>query len=159
MLSLRLATQQDENALIELCWEMERHYRGALTIPRAIAAKRIGDALWEMPRKSEALLAFWQDVPAGIALFHSTFPCVDLRPGFYMKDLFVCEAYRGRGIGRALLLELAGITRARGYERLQWSTHLDNEAAQKLYRSIGAELTQVFSCNLSGTALLKAAGS
>ncbi len=55
-----------------------------------------------------------------------------------MNDLFVAEAARGRGIGRALIEASAGVARERGAVYLEWATAPDNLAAQRLYDSTGA---------------------
>ena len=56
-----------------------------------------------------------------------------------MNDLYVDEACRGEGVGRALIEASAAIARERGAQRLEWSTRPDNETAQRLYDSTGAE--------------------
>lgn len=56
-----------------------------------------------------------------------------------MNDLFVVPAARSRGIGRALIDASATIARERGAPSLGWATAPDNERAQRLYDSTGAE--------------------
>lgn len=59
-----------------------------------------------------------------------------------MNDLFVSEAARGRGVGRALIEASAAVARERGASKLQWSTAPDNATAQRLYDSTGAERSE-----------------
>jgi ribosomal protein S18 acetylase RimI-like enzyme len=54
-----------------------------------------------------------------------------------VKRMFVDEGWRGRGVGRALLVALVAGARARGYSTLRLGTLHDMEAAQALYRSLG----------------------
>ena len=56
-----------------------------------------------------------------------------------MNDLYVGEAERGRGVGRALIDATAVIARERRADHVEWTTRPDNEAAQRLYDSTGAE--------------------
>jgi len=56
-----------------------------------------------------------------------------------MNDLYVVAEARGEGVGRALLEASAGVARERGAARLTWLTAQDNETAQHLYDSTGAE--------------------
>ena len=56
-----------------------------------------------------------------------------------MNDLFVDEAHRGQGIGRALIEACAAVARKRGANHLEWATTPDNKTAQHLYDSTGAE--------------------
>jgi ribosomal protein S18 acetylase RimI-like enzyme len=60
------------------------------------------------------------------------------RNGVYLEDLFVREAERRHGYGRALLKALAEVCVERGYRRLEWSVLDWNEPSIRFYRSIGA---------------------
>ena len=60
------------------------------------------------------------------------------RPGIYLEDLFVDEAVRGLGAGRALLQALAQEALARGCARIDWAVLDWNEPAMDFYRAVGA---------------------
>ncbi len=53
----------------------------------------------------------------------------------YLEDLFVAEAARGKGLGRALIDDLVRLARAQGWHRLYWHTDADNAQARALYDS------------------------
>ncbi len=55
----------------------------------------------------------------------------------YVQQLAVDEAERGRGLGRALLLEALHRLRDRGADRLSLTVYAANESALALYRSVG----------------------
>ena len=74
----------------------------------------------------------------GFALWFINFSTWLGKHGIYLEDLYVTPAMRGRGIGRALLRELAGIAVQRGYGRLEWWVLDWNSPAISFYRSIGA---------------------
>ena len=57
----------------------------------------------------------------------------------YLEDLYVDEALRGRGIGRALIDDLRTLARAKGWKRLYWHTGRDNARARALYDSYTPE--------------------
>ena len=59
-----------------------------------------------------------------------------------MNDLYVEEGQRGGGIGRALIETSAEVARERGAQVLEWTTKPDNERAQRLYDSFGAERSE-----------------
>lgn len=51
----------------------------------------------------------------------------------YLEDLFVTDAARGQGLGRALIDDLIALARAKGWARLYWHTGADNTRARALY--------------------------
>lgn len=55
-----------------------------------------------------------------------------------MNDLYVTEAARGKGAGRALIDAGVGLARESGASHLSWATAPDNHRAQALYDSTGA---------------------
>jgi GNAT superfamily N-acetyltransferase len=57
--------------------------------------------------------------------------------GIYLEDLYVRPEFRGKGIGKALLAELAAECVRRGYARLEWWV-LDWNPATKFYQALGA---------------------
>jgi GNAT superfamily N-acetyltransferase len=104
---------------------------------------------------AECVLAFGAaGVPAGFALFFPNYSTFLARPGLYLEDLFVKPEWRGRGIGKALLLHLARLANARGYGRMEWSVLDWNEPAIAFYESIGARRMREWQiCRLTGPAL------
>src|SRR5207248_10191541 len=58
---------------------------------------------------AHAVLAYTDDRPAGFAVYFFSFSTFLARPGLYLEDLFVKPAWRGRGVGRALLAHLAEV--------------------------------------------------
>lgn len=76
--------------------------------------------------------------PAGFALFFHNYSTFLARPGIYLEDLFVRPEFRGQGIGRALLAQIARLTRDRKCGRLEWSVLDWNEPAIRFYHSLGA---------------------
>jgi len=80
------------------------------------------------------------------------------KPGIYLEDLYVDPEHRGKGLGLALLKELATICVERGYERLQWWVLDWNEPSIEFYKSLGAEAMDEWTVyRVSGEALKKLA--
>jgi GNAT superfamily N-acetyltransferase len=78
----------------------------------------------------------------GYACLYWHFSSTQATETVLMNDLFVSEAARGRGVGRALIKTSAAVARERGASKLQWSTAPDNLTAQRLYDSTGAERSE-----------------
>jgi len=88
---------------------------------------------------AEVRIARLGDKPAGFALFFHNFSTFLGRPGIYLEDVFVYPEYRGRGIGKALLREVARVAAERNCGRLEWSVLDWNEPAIRFYESLGAK--------------------
>jgi GNAT superfamily N-acetyltransferase len=88
---------------------------------------------------AEAVIAWVDGKPAGFAVFFLTISTYLARPGLYLEDLFVDPEYRGRGIGKALLVHLAKLAGERGCARFEWSALKWNEPAIGFYKKLGAE--------------------
>lgn len=87
----------------------------------------------------DALIGEIDGRPEGFALYFSNFSTWLATSGIYLEDLFVRPHARGRGLGKALLTELARIAVARGCGRLEWAVLNWNEPAIGFYKSLGAK--------------------
>ncbi len=87
---------------------------------------------------AEAVIAEHDGAAVGFALFFTNFSTWEGKGGLYLEDLFVRPAARGLGIGKALLVHLAGIAVARDYGRFQWQVLDWNAPAIGFYKSLGA---------------------
>jgi len=97
--------------------------------------------------------------PAGFALWFYNYSTFLARYGIYLEDLFVRPRFRGRGIGKALLVNLAQRAASEGCGRLEWSVLEWNAPSIAFYQSLGARPVdgwQVY--RLQGEALRKLAG-
>ncbi len=87
---------------------------------------------------AEALLAEVGCEAVGLALYFHNFSTFLGKPGRYLEDLFVKPVFRGRGIGKTLLLRVARIAVERDCGRMEWSVLDRNEPSIRFYESLGA---------------------
>lgn len=88
--------------------------------------------------KAEVIFAVADGIEVGFALFFHNFSTFLGRAGIYLEDLFVKPEYRGKGIGKAILKELASIAVERGCGRLEWWCLDWNQPSIDFYLSMGA---------------------
>ncbi|KAF7729052.1 hypothetical protein EC973_005083 [Apophysomyces ossiformis] len=94
---------------------------------------------------AEVVIAYCQKTPdsekeaAGFALFFHNFSTFIGKPGLYLEDLFVRPEYRGCGIGKKLLIQLAVIAKERECGRYEWVVLDWNEPSRKFYEFLGAK--------------------
>ncbi len=90
----------------------------------------------------------------GFALFFTSYSTFLTCKGIYLEDLFVLSEYRGLGIGKALISNLAQIAVARKCGRFEWSVLDWNEPAIAFYTRIGAEVLPNWRiCRVTGKSL------
>lgn len=78
-------------------------------------------------------------VPAGMALYFHNFSTFLGRPGLYLEDLYVDIEFRGLGIGKKLLAQLAVIARERSCARYEWVCLDWNKPSREFYEALGAK--------------------
>ncbi|MDB5332655.1 MAG: putative acetyltransferase protein [Phycisphaerales bacterium] len=108
---------------------------------------------------AEVLLAYRGDHAVGFALYFQSFSTFLGRPGIYLEDVYVRPEVRGKGVGKALLREVARVAMARACGRLEWSVLDWNEPALRFYKSLGAKPMDEWTVHrVTGDALRKLAG-
>jgi GNAT superfamily N-acetyltransferase len=133
---IRPACVEDMPVILQLIRDLATYERA----PHEVTAteEQLVDVLFGEQPAAKVLLAFEGDAPVGFAVFFYNFSTWLGRPGLYLEDLFVKPEKRGKGYGRALLVDLAKIARDRGCGRMEWAVLNWNEPAIKFYRTLGA---------------------
>ena len=136
-LAIRAARVEDVPIILQLIRDLATYERA----PKEVTAteKQLVAVLFGEKPVAEVLLAFEGKSPVGFAVFFHNFSTWLGRPGLYLEDLFVKPEKRGKGYGRALLVDLARVARDRGCGRREWAVLNWNEPAIKFYRALGAK--------------------
>ena len=135
-MTIRPATVDDVGAIGQLIRELAAYERAA---HQAVAREEdLASALFGAVPVAYCHVAEVDDEIVGLALWFLNFSTWLGSPGIYLEDLFVRESFRGRGLGAALMRELAAICVQRGYRRFQWSVLDWNTPSIEFYESIGA---------------------
>jgi GNAT superfamily N-acetyltransferase len=114
----------------------------------------IREHLFGEHRFAESLVAEVGGAVVGYALFFHNYSTFRTQPGLWLEDLIVTPAMRGKGIGKALLVEVGRIARERRCGRFEWAVLSWNEPAIKFYESMGAKrLLDWQICRVEGEAL------
>ena len=98
----------------------------------------IRESLFGASPRAVCDLAFWKGEAAGFALWFYNYSTFRGRAGIYLEDLFVDDAMRSKGIGKALLRHLAQRCVTEGLPRLQWWVLDWNAPSIAFYKSLGA---------------------
>ena len=133
---IRPATPADVPIILELIRDLATYERA----PSEVTAteERLLQVLFGEKPVAEVLLASEGEEPVGFAVFFHNFSTWLGRPGLYLEDLFIRPEHRGKGYGRALLVDLAKIARDRSCGRMEWAVLDWNEPAIEFYKKLGA---------------------
>lgn len=119
----------------------------------------IGTQLASSQPPFECLIAEYNGLRVGCAIFFQNYSTWKGSPGLYLEDLYVDPLHRKSGVGKMLLQRLAAIAMERGYGRMDWSVLNWNEPMHGFSRSLGAvkmEDWTVWRLDQSGIAALAA---
>jgi len=133
---IRTAVEDDVDTLVELINDLARFERSADSVISDGGLLR--DALFCDSPTVFAHVAEEGGSIVAMAIWFLNFSTWTGRNGIYLEDLYVRPGARGRGIGRALIAELAGIAHRSGYSRVEWSVLDWNRSAIHFYQSLGA---------------------
>jgi GNAT superfamily N-acetyltransferase len=149
MLSIRPATTQDARLILDFIRDLAEYER-APEAAVATEADLLRDGFGPNP-KFHCVIAEWNGQPAGFAFYFYNYSTWQGRPGLYLEDLFVRPQYRGKGIGKALLVHLAQVAVRENCGRFQWQVLDWNTPAIQFYESLGArKLTEWLTMRLEG---------
>ena len=136
MISIAPATPDDVPAILSMIRELAE-YEKLLDRVSATEASLHRDLFGQRPY-AEVLIGRLDGKNVGYALFFHSYSTFLARPGIYLEDVYVQPAVRGRGVGKALLREVARIARERECGRLEWSVLDWNKPSIDFYLSLGA---------------------
>jgi GNAT superfamily N-acetyltransferase len=152
MLHIRPAQAGDASLILELIRELAAYERE----PNAVVATEadlVRDGFGDRPL-FHCLIAEVDGVGAGFALYFFNYSTWRGRPGIHLEDVFVRPEFRGKGIGKALLIKVAEIAVENKCPRFQWDVLDWNQPAIDFYHSLGAKfLSEWRIMRVSGEAL------
>ena len=151
-LNLRFAEETDVEVVLRLIRGLADYER--LSHEVTADAETLRRSLFGARRVAEVVIAEADGAAVGFALFFHNFSTFLGRPGIYIEDLYIEPAWRGKGIGRALLSRVARLAKERGCGRLEWAVLDWNTPATAFYRNLGGRMLddwRIF--RVTGTAL------
>jgi GNAT superfamily N-acetyltransferase len=158
LLVLRDATRDDVPAIRQLIRDLadyEKEPESAVVSE----ADLLRDGFGERPL-FKVVMAEWEGEGVGFAFYFFNYSTWQGRPGLYLEDLFVKPSHRGHGIGKALLVHLAGIALRENCGRFVWQVLDWNQPAIGFYESLGARVMKEWlTMRVDGEALRRLAAS
>ena len=134
---VRKAVASDEPAILALVDALADYEQLERPSPEA-RARLMRDMFGPKPRV-DCFLAFMDGYPVGYSIVIETYSSFLALPTLYLEDLFVLDAYRKRGVGRALFSGALDEAKLRGCGRMEWTVLDWNQLAIDFYQKIGGK--------------------
>jgi GNAT superfamily N-acetyltransferase len=156
MLTIRPAVPDDIPEILAFIQELADYEREPASAV-ATYADLLRDGFGPVPR-FHCLIAEWSGQPVGFAVYFYNYSTWRGHAGIYLEDLFVRPPHRGKGIGKALLTNVAAIAVAEGCPRFEWAVLDWNTPAIDFYNSLGATpMSEWTTMRVSGDELIAVA--
>ena len=136
-LKIKKAKIKDVPLILSLIKELAEFEK--LTHEVVASERDLSNNLFGPKKFVEVLLAYYDNRPAGMALFFHNYSTFEGKPGIYLEDLYVKPEFRGKGIGKSLLLKLINIAGKRKCGRVEWAVLDWNQSAIDFYTKLGAK--------------------
>ncbi len=151
-IEIRRATEDDIPLILDLIKDLAAYER--LSDEVVATEDVLREFLFGTRPYAEVILGYYDGTPAGYILFFYNFSTFIGRPGIYIEDIYVREAHRGKGLGKALFKYTAALAANRNCGRLEFAVLNWNEPSIRFYKHFGAKLMDDWSLyRIAGRAL------
>jgi ribosomal protein S18 acetylase RimI-like enzyme len=137
--SIRAALASDAFAVGRLAKQFASYLRdlGDQTDFRLNAEEYLRDGFGLQPA-FRGLVAEYQGHVIGYLLYHFGYDSDGAFSNLHVVDLYVDSQERRKGVGRALMMAVAGIAREAKVQEIIWSVYHANDLATAFYEKLGA---------------------
>lgn len=110
------------------------HYYGGEPVPGD--PEQIRRALFSSGPAATVLLARDGDDVLGLASYAYLWPAAGAETSLFLKELYVRDSARHRGVARALMAELRKAAADSGCSRIEWTADTNNPPALAFYETL-----------------------
>lgn len=135
--NIRKATISDSQTILDFIKELATYEKLEDRVVATI--DNIKETFFCDNPKVEAIILDVHNQPAGFAVFFHNYSTFLSKHGIYIEDIYVREAYRGCGYGKALLQRICMLAKERDCGRVEWWCLDWNKSAIDFYLTLGAE--------------------
>lgn len=129
---VRLADRDDADAIGQLLYEFNQEFDEPTPVPSALA-----DRIRQLLDGGDTLVLLAGDGPEGLAVLRFRPAIWSAGLECYLAELYIRPAWRGQGMGRALMEEVLREARRRGADSMDIGVDEPDLVARHLYESMG----------------------
>ena len=134
---IRKAKQEDIPVILELIKELAKYEKLADQV--TATEELLSNNIFGENRFVEIWLTEYQNKAVGYLIFYYNFSSFLVKAGLFIEDIFVLPKFRGKGIGKKLLLKVIELAKERDCGRVEWNVLDWNEPAISFYKKMGAK--------------------
>lgn len=142
MVEIRPAEQCDVEALAVLMEDLDCFYGATGVEPPGQRVRKMAESLFEAPAAAYVLLAWEGGQLVGMAAYSFLWPAAGVTRSLYLKELYVTEKFRRKGIGALLMRRLCQVAVEHECSRLEWTADQGNTVAEVFYEQLGIPKNQ-----------------
>jgi GNAT superfamily N-acetyltransferase len=144
MITIRSATTEDIALIFQFIQKKAAFDRsiGAFSGQLQVSETKLRDTLFASVPLAYVLLAESSNQAIGFVLYGFRYSSFAGQPSIWLDDLYVNETMRNRGVGTALMQELARISRANNCTHLAWTADARNHQGLRFYERLGAAIIE-----------------
>ena len=136
-IKIRKAEPNDVYVILKLITDLAQYEK--LSDQVTATEDLLRENLFGKNRFVEIWLAEYQNKTVGYLIFYYNFSSFLAKAGLFIEDIFVLPEFRGKGIGKKLLLKVIELAKERDCGRVEWNVLNWNEPAISFYKKIGAK--------------------
>lgn len=142
MVEIRVAERGDIEAIALLMDDLDRFYGATDVGPPGQRVPQIAAALFQEPRAAYTLLAWESEQLVGMAAYSFLWPAAGVTRSLYVKEIYVVDGFRRKGIGILLMQRLCQVAVERKCSRVEWTTDEGNVLGEDFYEQLGVPRNQ-----------------
>jgi GNAT superfamily N-acetyltransferase len=142
MITVAAAQPADGTAIAELAEEMDRFYGATEVEQLELRIRQINEAIFSHPPSAYSLLAWEASKLVGFASYSFLWPAAGLTRSLYLKEMYIADIARRKGIGKLLMQHLYEIAVRHDCSRVEWTTDQDNVDARRFYAELGVPVRE-----------------
>lgn len=135
---IEAATRHDVGIILSMIFELAELEGCAAEV--VATEELLLQSLFGASSISRVLIASVENAPVGYMIYCPKFTSFTGRNELYLQNVYLRPDARGKGMGRALMCELARVALKENSTRIEWFVEQSNTQALSFYESLGAEV-------------------
>ncbi len=136
---VRFYQSHDLASTVDCFAQLLSHYSPKKIFIKSVLKEKIDEQFADDHSTLKLIVALDQKKVIGLATTAELFPAMDDTTQLFIKELFVKESYRRRGVATTMMKFIAHYALENGMNRIDWLVDSDNEAAMSFYRRFAGD--------------------